>query len=339
MEVGISVQINHKYLNSGENLLLFIDEKDQYHPTKYDNNNIYKELFVLLGIVIKESDFPILYEQFNQFKKRVRPGIDPNAWEIKGARGFLNEKNKWCEKEEMIKIWIYFSELLDNLNINFSIHGVFTNKKSITEKKSGIDWEKEGIHSILRINLGFLLENVLTLRLIASNLHYDSLSIDNKLNSLNVYYDEMKSKEIEDELNNTFQYVINLNDHIRKIVKQTNVNLEFSQLGYEKNNNYSVGIQFVDMIIYAIFKFISGQDLVDLSKNTEDKLKYYNKIINSIRHKFIKNVLLPRNSTISEISSCIKIGRTIDYTFAKELEEEIVKFSWNETNLKKMIIE
>ncbi|WP_226036129.1 hypothetical protein [Aquibacillus saliphilus] len=284
--------ITKKYTKSDDTFLLFVDEKDSFHPLKWSEKSVYPELFVLLGIGIQQSDFDKLVKSFNEFKKKVRPNLNPMDWELKGAKGFKNDSGDWCSKEEMKVIWIKFAEFLSKLDVPYTIHGVFSDKRAVVHERTydpPINWKKEGLYSFMRLNFAQLLINTLMVKQAdTSTLNIDSekLEADITLRSLKVYFDEMKD------------LCINADEELAQIGAELDIQMDFNQLGFEKNNTYSVGIQFVDILLYIIYKFMAGQDVVNLSDNADEKIKYYNSIMHSIRQHFRKNILLPKKSAI-----------------------------------------
>ncbi|MGQ4668121.1 hypothetical protein ACUIJN_20280 [Metabacillus halosaccharovorans] len=334
--------IKKNYTKSDDISLLFVDEKDSFHPLKWSKKSVYPELFVLLGVSIQKSDFDKLVRGFNEFKEKVRPNLNPMDWELKGASGFKNDSGDWCSKEEMKEMWIKFAEFLSKLDVPYTIHGVFSDKRAVVHERTydpPINWKKEGLYSFMRLNFAQLLINTLMVKQADDstlNIDSETLEADITLRSLKVYFDEMKDPVLDKELKNVFQYCINADEELVQIGAELDIQMNYNQLGFEKNNTYSVGIQFVDILLYIIYKFMAGQDVVNLSDNADEKIKYYNSIMHSIRQHFRKNILLPKKSSIPMISSCIAITKDINYNFANRIEDEIISFTWNEKENEKI---
>lgn len=310
-----------------QKIYLFIDEKGDRSP-----KNKLNEPFILLGVSIKERYINEFYQKMIEFKLKLRPSDDPLSWELKGKRGHFDEGQK-VDLNTLRKTWEEFSQFISSLTIPFHTYCVISNKNKIMNSKeySNLDWsEKRYENSFIRVNFYSLLFSFLILEQRNENIVIQEngiTSIENQF-PFEVYYDDMNNKVINKQFNAIF------NSCLSDLKVLQNCNLQFVK--FENDKLECLGIEFVDMIIYVLHRFLIGKDVINLSDNYDSLFKYYSSILHSIRHSFIKNHYFGKIE--NGFSSCVLLSDYKDYNFAVSLENELFKVShgkksWNGLDL------
>lgn len=301
---------------------LFVDERGNLSP-----KDTSKEPFVLLGVSLKESDIEELSNDMYMFKKKLRPNLDPLEWELKAATG---DKELKMSLEELRNMWEQFAELLTNLKVRFYTYVVFAVKDKLKNlpKNNDIEWNsKKFKHAFLRVNFYQLLLAFVSLEPVF-RFPYDDLESMRNF-SFRIVYDNLDDHVIKNWVRDIHNY------SIETINTDYGMNLtgEIAFLGFEKGNSQCLVLQFVDMVIYFLSRFVIGKDVLGLNDTLESHLKYYDTILFYIGHSFIKNVHLGKTPATG---SCILLSENDDFNFAVRLGNQMLKVSHGESNWMQM---
>jgi hypothetical protein len=308
-------------------LHLFIDEKGGFSPKDKSN-----EPFILLGISIQDEYLDEFYEKMMAFKRTLRPGDCPLSWELKGARGFYDVNQK-PDTTKLRDMWESFAEFIANIGIPFHTFCTISNRNKIKQldENKDINWNnKKFNHSFMRINFYYLLFSFLVLEQRKSEIVFeeDLITPNEYQFPFHVFYDELNDSSVEKQFNEIYSTCL----------EQLNVSVksDFSFIRFESGKRECLAIEFVDMIIYTLHRFLIGKDVLELSDTYDSLFKYYSRILHSIRFSFIKNVFFGKSST--GFSSCVLLSEHRDYNFAVKLENAMVEFAhgervWNKLNL------
>lgn len=307
---------------SGKKILAFLDEKGKFHPTKMGENAVHPELFTTLAVVIPEDEMQRFIEEFHDFKRQVRPDIDPHDWEIKG-KGYKKSDGRDTTQEDMRRTWCLFSDWLRQLDIEWYLHAAVSNRPALTEARGDIDWgDKLVTHAFMRTNLAALLWNIVSLRgtsPVISGSTADLLAPRLMMHDLTVYYDRLSDKKLEEDLPKVFRFCFEQDAHLNGLVNTLNIGTEFNQLGFQDNNPHFSGIEFTDMILYVVYRFLAGEDVVGMTKDRFHAERYYYPLLHSIRHHISQRVFQRQ----LEWSSVVRVSREIDHTFGRAVYEKM----------------
>lgn len=314
--------IRYSYRRSGSRILVFVDEKGGFHPTALDKKDAYPDMFLSLAIVIKEEDMPSFIEQFQAFKRQVRPDMHPEAWEIKG-KGYRKADGQWTNQHDMVRTWTLFSSWLKETNVTWYVHATVSNKSATVLAHPHTDWEdKSTTHAFMRTNLAALLGNCIALRGMSpiNTASPDYLtSPKHAVHDIEMFYDRLDDTKLEQDLARVFEWCFEQDDLLRGLTEMLNINLQFDQLGFGDHNSYFAGMEFTDMILYVIYNFLAGRDVARMTTDHSTALKYYQPMLHAIRHRIARSVNLGKQ----EVSSIVRVLDVIDYTFGKTLIDRL----------------
>ena len=255
------------YTRSEEKLYLFIDERDL-------NNG---KAFFLGGVLLSQMEITQISNFIINFKKLFRPETNPEDWFIKGSGIWLDNQDisHYETEEEALTRWILWAKEIIKLRASYTIHSSTTLREKIQythrkRKKKKSEYYKITFESLLDTLMQHQYANI---TIVTDNI-------------------EGGQKKAFDEVLENYTGKINVEELL--IIKKENFNSEFSNI-----------LQFVDMQIYAISRFIMPTDSGNILMGFEEFAREHsNKTIkDTMREKgnFYIHMMAAKNHIIAQL--------------------------------------
>lgn len=234
------------YTPPSDEIYLFIDER------KITSKN--GNAFFLGGILTEKT----LLEELNKFtinfKKKFRSDLNPNKWFLKGSGEWINEsfESQKESKNEALSRWLLWSNEIEKLDTKYNFHATTTLIDKLEYTHTNKKKKKQEVEYLTRA-----FENLLT-----TLLPY-------KYSKINIVTDNIENtqKEVFEKVFNNAKRNYNLQKF--EIIKKN----DFASV-------YSNILQFVDMQIYALSRFIMPTDSGNILMNFEEyAMEHSNKTI------------------------------------------------------------
>ena len=307
------------YTQPDKRLALLIDERED------------KDYLFIGGILLAIKDLKKLKDFINNFKLLFRPELEPRKWFLKGSGAWIQEGNQQEEnRSEALTRWILWSKNLKKLTSYYQIHGTTLVKKkfipkSSKRKKANIERYREAYTKL-----------------------FETLE-QHRYSQIEIITDNLQGSQLKG-LNESFE------EH--KNIDNFNLN-KLSVLPKEDySSENSCALQFVDMLIYSISRFICpscGNILMDFenfalfhgAENNKKTLnisndldlhiaasRYYiiGDMYHILRQKIVKNLLSPNFE--GPISSMNLITNLTYRNFGSDVDAGLQRFCWGPKNAK-----
>lgn len=305
-----------EYTKPEEDLVLIIDERE-------DQENLF-----IGGVLISRADLKELKLFVNKFKKKFRPELNEDSWFLKGSGKclFENEKGKVDErsdsKEEALTRWVLWSKSLTDLKIYYQFHSCTLAKNKYIPRENSTRKKNIERYAVAYENL------------------FDSLE-QHKYSKIQIITDNLEGAQRTALEEVSEKYLGRYNNLSEKplIAPKKDFSTEIS-----------LALQFVDMQIYAMSRFIypSGKNvLMDFENiaqesargNLENVIKtkgdyevhlmdakYHiiSDIFHHLKNKFITNLCSPNYEM--PISSMVLVTNVIYRNFGYDVSKAVFDF-------------
>lgn len=251
------------YTPPSDEIYLFIDERDITSKNG--------DAFFLGGILTEKTLLDEINKFTVNFKKKFRPDLNPHKWFLKGSGEWINEnfESQKESKSEALLRWLLWSEEIEKLDTKYNFHATTTLIDKLTYTHTNKKKKKQKAEY-----LTIAFENLLI-----TLLPY-------KYSKINIVTDNIENiqKDVFENIFNNSRNKFNLQKF--EIIKKD----DFASL-------YSNILQFVDMQIYALSRFIMPTDSGHILMNFEEYVMEYS-------HKTISNTVKDKGiNYIHEIAS------------------------------------
>lgn len=315
------------------NLTVYVDEKM--------NNN--EGWFFILGVILDDDNLKQISDFVRRFKKELFPNKNEDEWYLKGSGEHIGVDRD--DKVQAFRRWVLWSRMIVDIKTPFNIHGAITLNEKLKNRLNN--------QSILKDANARIQATALSALLLSINIH--------QVDQLRLVTDNVDGKQLVayqsavQHINAaTTEAAIKYNIHSPVIVSKDEMNTERAQI-----------LQFVDMLVYSMTRFIlptkdhyilaDFEKLPYLYSNNEiskivadyseeslkamfDKYATIGSMYHYLRGKIIKNVWL--NSI--PYSSIFLLGEKTHHNFGKDVDNAIWSFCntmWPEMNSHSMLID
>jgi len=299
------------FVNPDTELILYLDERES------------NEHLFIGGTLVLDDESSDMTVPLNQYKTLFRPEHQPTEWFLKGSgKWLLNDDELEESSDEALTRWILWAKFLKSFDVFYQFHSVSVNKETITyestsRSRRNVERYQRAYEALFRT---LEQQRFCKIKVVTDNVEGAQLTgLQRAIDESDSYLDKK----------------IQLLPPIAKT---------------DRSSNHSAWLQFVDMQIYALSRFIfpSGQNvLMDFEKfayehaqgtilGTQQGLgneklefmaaKYYilKDIFHHIRHRLVTNLLSPNYT--EPLSTMAIVSAGVNFNFAAAVDGAIHSF-------------
>jgi len=300
-----------------------------------------RKSFMTVGICTDLAGMVKINSFICRLKAELIPSLDPDAWYIKGSGDWRKDKKKLLTdsdgKESILKMWKFIGQNIGELSSSYKIIGAAILTEAFYEKNG-----KQDPVEMLKCVTASLIDKI-------------SLVTDKPVQ---FFTDELNGREEKTQLE-----ILNLASKMYEDGEYNTNLVSWHKIGKGQDESplHSAMLQFTDIIVYALYRFIFPSEAKNFNllaesqvlpyltisdtfmENYEEKgtdwylniCDYYNnasKLYHHIRFQFVKNMWAEIGGKSELVSSFSIEGKTINRNFADEIDGAIWNF-YNMTNL------